>query len=478
MEFGAKEPYAALTYCWGRDERFITTALTIRQHMIRINFQDLPPSLQDAVLVTEKLGLSLLWVDALCVFQDDENDKASEVSQMPSVYSQATFTIAASRASWVGDGFLTERPALGKENPRKVFELPYRCPDGEMGSVVLVPRIQQSTEPLDRRAWALQERLLSPRVLEYGSLQTRWGCPQNERNNDLVDGWRARSVINDERSDDLFIQAFQTVLPRVIADGPSDTRPGPKDRLSEWHHLVEMYTHRALTLPTDRLPAISGIAERYARILRDEYVGGLWRSNLPQELLWTHSLFTELGVRSLEYQGPSWSWAEINGAVRFPHRRGIQKEFEVLECHVELLSKDARFGAVRSGYLKVRGYVRPAKWIRDSNSADTRRCDALRRGDLAGPDAKLAASMSIDSLENDFTRNQVEFVDASLLVVSESSNREIEGLVLRPLANENYSRLDFFHLFKSSLDMRTEESEESRSERYQGQLRWLCGLEP
>jgi Heterokaryon incompatibility protein (HET) len=479
MEFGAEERYAALTYCWGGDGRFTTTTRTIRQHMIGISFQDLPPSLRDAVLVTEKLDLRLLWVDALCVVQDDKHDKALEISQMPSVYSHATITIAASRASRVGEGFLTERAALGKENPEKVFELPYRCPDGEMGSVVLIPRIRESTEPLDRRAWALQERLLSTRILEYGSLQTMLTCLHSERKNDLVDGWRDRTVMNNERSDCLFIEAFQTVLSHELGDSSSVSRRGNlKSPLGEWHQLVKIYTHRALTLPTDRLPAISGIAERYARILRDEYVCGLWRSTLPQELLWTRSALAELSSRPLEYQGPSWSWAAINSAVRL-YSRAITKAFEVVECHVEPLSKDAKFGAVRSGYLKVRGYVRPVKWIRNSNIANTRQYDSFRRGDVAGPDAEIAASMTIDSLENEFTaKDQIESVNVFLLVVSEPSHGGMEGLVLRSLLNGVYSRLGVFHFSKWCLDRRAEESEESRSERFQAQLRWFCGFEP
>jgi hypothetical protein len=79
------EDYAALSYCWGEKgsrQVFETTKATLKRHMTGIDLTDLPPSLRDAVQVTESLGLRFLWVDALCIVQDDPVDKASEIGQM------------------------------------------------------------------------------------------------------------------------------------------------------------------------------------------------------------------------------------------------------------------------------------------------------------------------------------------------------------------------------------------------------------
>ena len=72
--------------------------------------EDLPATMRDAVIVTEKLGIMNLWIDALCIVQDDTIDKAREIAQMPLIYSQAIVTIAASRASGVEKGFLHDKP--------------------------------------------------------------------------------------------------------------------------------------------------------------------------------------------------------------------------------------------------------------------------------------------------------------------------------------------------------------------------------
>jgi hypothetical protein len=136
--------------------------------LTRINFADLPKSLQDAIIVTENLDLKLLWIDALCIVQDDAMDKAIEISTMPAVYSQAAVTILASRAESVRDGFLHMRNTYDTS----IFEVPYMGGEDRMASVVLVPELarpRNSKEPLAFRAWALQEKLLSPRILDYGS---------------------------------------------------------------------------------------------------------------------------------------------------------------------------------------------------------------------------------------------------------------------------------------------------------------------
>jgi hypothetical protein len=475
---GEKERYAALTYCWGLEQPFILTRRTTGQLLTRFNLQDLPPSLRDAVLVTEKLGLRFLWVDAICIVQDDEHEKAWEIAQMPLVYNQATVTIAASRASGIGEGFLAERPTLGQNSPQLVFELPYRFQDSEIGSVVLVPEVRESTEPLDRRAWALQERLLSSRILEYGTLQTRWTCQHAERDKDLTDGWKYIDVNNQERSDTLFVEAFQTVLAGLTDQESSDiTIRKSQDPLTQWHQIVQIYTHRALSLPTDRLPAISGIAERYGKILGDDYVGGLWRSRLPQELLWASG--PPLGSSPRKYQGPSWSWAAINGPVRFNSVRQLDEQFQVLDCQVLPSMKDAKFGAVRSGYLKLKGRIRPAEWIYDSKASRFKGLKGLRSSGTTGVDEIIAASAMADSEENELSNNAVGFVPVFLLLVSGGGLEDgRHGLLLRLLPNGEYSRLGVFRFDKVYLPCRNEESEGSQSKRFQEQFRWLCECEP
>jgi hypothetical protein len=61
--------YACLSYCWGGPQPVTTTKATLHQRMKGIGFASLPKTLQDVVAVTHELGLSLIWIDCLCIVQ-------------------------------------------------------------------------------------------------------------------------------------------------------------------------------------------------------------------------------------------------------------------------------------------------------------------------------------------------------------------------------------------------------------------------
>jgi hypothetical protein len=133
-------PYAALSYCWGGKQPITTTSQNINQHLIRINYTDLPNTIQDAITVASKLGLRYLWVDSLCIIQHDRQDRTFEIGQMPSIYSQARVTISASRASSVQEGFLQSRRLLNQNSPYPILEFPYCCRMEKRGRFALSQR--------------------------------------------------------------------------------------------------------------------------------------------------------------------------------------------------------------------------------------------------------------------------------------------------------------------------------------------------
>ena len=94
-----------------------------------------PPNntLRDAVVVAFKLDIHYLWVDILCIIQDDAVDMANEMSQVALIYSSALVTIAASSARTVDEGFLRMRDAGCP--PHLMLELPCETENGELGSV-------------------------------------------------------------------------------------------------------------------------------------------------------------------------------------------------------------------------------------------------------------------------------------------------------------------------------------------------------
>jgi hypothetical protein len=89
---------------------------------------ELPKSLGNAIIATRKLGLRYLWIDSLCIVQDDKKDKAEEISEMPQIYQNAYVTISAASAANCHDGFLHVRK-LAKSG-HATFKLAYRCANG------------------------------------------------------------------------------------------------------------------------------------------------------------------------------------------------------------------------------------------------------------------------------------------------------------------------------------------------------------
>jgi Heterokaryon incompatibility protein (HET) len=67
--------YTALSHCWGKpDDLFTTTKVTLKQRLTGISLEELPRTFLDAVLITQRLGVQYLWIDSLCIVQDDKLD--------------------------------------------------------------------------------------------------------------------------------------------------------------------------------------------------------------------------------------------------------------------------------------------------------------------------------------------------------------------------------------------------------------------
>lgn len=74
-----------------------------------------------------------------------------------------------------------------------------------------------------------------------------------------------------------------------------------------------------LSCPDDRLMAISGIAEAVQKLRavpETDYPAGLWRSDLPESLLWQSSVSSDNTVLD-KYIAPSWSWASTVGPISY-----------------------------------------------------------------------------------------------------------------------------------------------------------------
>ncbi|KAK4118794.1 HET-domain-containing protein [Parathielavia appendiculata] len=380
--------YAALSYCWGGPQPFQTTLSTLsaRQQGSGFPLTSLPPTLQDAVLLTQCLDIPYLWVDSLCIVQDSSEDKFRELARMSDIYKHAYLTITAARASSAGEGFLGDRADPETGLWRALVPVSYRMsnahatswaeaaemppPQEERGTLYLLeePASMSQTvkDPVAERAWCLQERVLSPRVVSYGRWPM-WRCSRVVGS----DGGFVPSSVSSPEERRLTQALVQTGTRSVVADGDQigrDMRGGgggelnhfrTAELLETWRRMVEDYTKRKLAFSTDRMPAIAGIAREMARLTGMEYLAGLWNENMLQDLMW-YAKTQEWMMRpphTLEYPlAPTWSWAAVEAPILCDAVTGDATPLaKVLRCQVHEIQGKSTYDVIAGGELEIQG---------------------------------------------------------------------------------------------------------------------------
>ncbi|KAH0495925.1 hypothetical protein TgHK011_009450 [Trichoderma gracile] len=348
---GALREYAALSYCWGGDQAVKLKGELVECWKRGIPYEAFPKTIRDAMWMTMALGLEYLWVDALCIIQDSDQDKAEQISRMAEIYEQAYVTISAARATAAPEGFLHSRYIPGERG----FRMPFTCEDGRMSAVVLWQgREPDAWEPIDKRSWCLQESILSPRVLEFGTHNVRLRCARSRADEAAqlkCDGWVGRSKT--------FAQLGMTQP--LVSSIDWKSLEEPYKFVQAWQMLVSHYTRRGLGWYQDKLLAISAIARKMGRMGGKKrcYIAGLWAEHLGEMLLW-HPNYgpdaKEKARRHETYVAPSWSWGSCSGEIDFWYGSGLHL-LEFVGCEVETAILGDEFSAVVGARLELKTLV-------------------------------------------------------------------------------------------------------------------------
>lgn len=311
--------YITLSHCWGPPEirPITTTKENLEERMTLISIDDLSRTFRDAVRITRALGERYLWIDSLCIIQDDEDDWAKEAALMAEVYGNSYCTLAALSSKDSTEGCrlvpdiqdtICQFLELDAEDDNygpyriRIFENEPREWHEEYGDDPYRHRGYGNSEtPLRSRAWTLQERELSRRNIHFGKHQLLWECHELKASAQLP--WHHKTPV-----DELEIWPLQNALTESLATN------GPVAMRDRWYELVEDYSFRSLTKETDTLPAISGLARHYQDVFPSgTYLAGIWSTHLPAALLWRSKYDT--AQRSLSYLAPTWSWASVRGRI-------------------------------------------------------------------------------------------------------------------------------------------------------------------
>jgi len=311
----------------------------------QITFDDSSKTFREAVSVTRRLGIPYLWIDSLCILQDedDRSDWESEAPKMSSVYNSATVTLSAASSTDTKGGLFPDEKE--REAKAKTARLQCVAPNGNPEFVYVRARdvnhfsiketAHSSCKPeeprLRSRGWVLQEDFLSPRMLQFRKEELTWICSTYSR-------------------------CECRIRPAMPIPHPFRTAQGTAEKSSEhthsldiqWPPIVMEYSRRNLTKPSDRIAALSGLANYMEEQTTDTYICGVWYEDLLFQLLWyvdQTNVPEGIPARHPFPYAQSWSWMSIPGPISYYKRHPVGSA----PGHEAMSSA----GAVEPTFLKV-----------------------------------------------------------------------------------------------------------------------------
>ncbi|EGE00315.1 hypothetical protein TESG_07594 [Trichophyton tonsurans CBS 112818] len=315
--------YIALSYCWGlvTAYTYLTDQSTVHSRKTAIDYNALPPLLQDVLRIACLLDIEYIWVDRLCIIQGDNSDFKKQAPKMGDIYGNATLTIAAASTSSENDHILVERDAKWKSSGINLtleglgtFNLKVRRRSHKLGTE------DQGGDygRVSTRAWIWQERLLSARTVFFTTHALKFECHCHSIWEGFDEGISGNS--------------WSSNLEKVSIDS--------------WLDLVDEFMRRDITYASDRLPAIAAVMNRIEKRKGWTPFWSLWKYAIVGSLGW--KVDDDCGIEGShpcemnpKTCAPSWSWLSINGPISHGNltisnkvsREVLKPWIYDLECH-------------------------------------------------------------------------------------------------------------------------------------------------
>ncbi|KAI1750820.1 heterokaryon incompatibility protein-domain-containing protein [Xylaria castorea] len=384
--------YLALSHCWGQIPLPRLTTDTLEKKKGNILWESLPRTFQDVILVARGIGVEYVWIDSLCIIQDDEEDWETEAAKMSLIYEGALMVIAATASGNGHGGCLFEREpyveiqaTIQSSEPFSVFArkacshntFMSKIVRGELRPMFESDKIMSRDYPLFSRAWCFQERLLGTRILHFLRHEMLFECLETlDCECGTLDGYvenATRQLRQAVRLDkvpefkDLLLkqdEQWRDIGPRYLSKQVVSTFD--EDLFNEtWRRVVETYSQKRITFPVDTFPALSGLANRWSRMTGKRYFCGLWADGLLVGLMWSVAKAAQTEDRETRglqntYIAPSWSWASARREIRWAY-----PDYDQLQFFVEIDIRNSNcvhsgldvFGRINCGWIVVTGKV-------------------------------------------------------------------------------------------------------------------------
>ena len=388
--------YCTLSYRWG----VVTQSCILRapfSSQISIGMADMPQTFKDAIEITRRLGIRFLWIDALCIVQPeacgDYTDWNAEGPRMGSIYHNAIFTIAATCADSVTDGFLSKVDSTRiRAIPCKVT---YRASNGEVQSSLAKTCGMNYDHVIDdsalnKRGWVTQERFLSRRVLHFTVQGIIWECSKTKEHGSSA---VSRMIVLNIEAPDLFDSVFRKNL-----------------NTKAWMKIVSRYSHTSFTNAEDRLIALSSLARFFHSRLghKNAYCAGMWCSSLKQDLLWHRRYPPDSETDQRSNLAPTWSWASVTGAIGYleesnrgkPYPQPVVPPARVLSVRSIPTPRDSLYGNVLVGRLELVAQILDVMiWTKNAKSRQLKE-------DVQNKRVSILRSVYWDELQEDSTEEE------------------------------------------------------------------------
>ena len=302
--------YAAVSHCWGKAKtlKLMSTNIdSLRDEGIKLN--SLPTSYQEAIHFAMELRIDYIWIDSLCIIQDSQRDWLSQAGLMDQVYLNAEICIALAGAAENQEHSFT----LRSDDKIRPLRITTKWDSHDLQDYFLVDEFitkDHSESVLRHRAWVVQERAVSRRILSLGKVQAWYHCLEA-----------------------IACETYTNWFPARFKDGY--TLVNRDDPYLGWESLVEEYTRAQLTFPSDRVAASVGFSNYIGNQVIDELFAGLWKSKLPLQLMW-RSLNEDQAWRPYQTcapayrphprRAPTWSWLSVEAPIEFLYRPTFAEE--------------------------------------------------------------------------------------------------------------------------------------------------------
>ncbi|RDW61072.1 hypothetical protein BP6252_12455 [Coleophoma cylindrospora] len=331
--------YIALSYVWGPVDPIRLTMgnaeiLQQKDSLLMPHIRSrIPQTIQDAIFTASTVNVEFLWVDTLCLPQDELETRQELMQQMHQIYDNAVFTIVAAAGKDANRGLAGLRTG-SRHRHQQAFQIRGRTfLDVDLDLVDGVGSGYQYSS-WRTRAWTYEEALFSSRQLVFTEQRVYWYCPQTDPG-----GWR--EDIMAETTDAYRINVMEYCGAEVLYGRNAGDRfdwRGKNDFLKFSKHGNE-YSQRQLTRPHDALNAFKGI-ESAIKVGYSEFIWGIPEVEFTRGLCWysygsirgtADHVFRDNSTKNRRVAFPSWCWANWRHPVSTKptsswkrHNSGIQ----------------------------------------------------------------------------------------------------------------------------------------------------------